>query len=899
MGRESYITLATNDAYCTGALVLAASLRQTQTSKELTILITAGVTNGFRNLLKQFFDSVVEVEEIRNINHYNHGVLQRDELKFAFTKVQCWSVIQFSKAVYLDADTVVLHNVDELFEREELSAVPDPCWPDCFNSGVFVFRPSLETHRALLKVASEAGSFDGGDQGLLNTYFSDWLSKDISRRLPYVYNCICPITDGSELDFYTSVPAWVKFGGAIRVAHFSGPIKPWHRTSAAKRCNEVACFALLGTAADRRTISRTSGMLAYWWSLFLILVRPHLTSDMYLGDFQLERQSTDTHAIVEHCKAPLSTADLASFVPYQPSFVQTREPHVIAIGSPSPQSMVPYHPEFHETRWDYLHHGQRVDQVNRFKEHHEVPKTDQSLAAPIHTSVSMHLHSHPPPAHSTQPSSSQDKGLSARTESPPLRPSSTPQAGISFSPPPSYPPVQGVSIPHKSQPPQTHSSITSHSNESKIGESFPPVQPFTSPSKGTRDVDKPSVWQPLPPVPAKTACVYSFDCPECRKDLAKFDANSLKRVKSYRHEIEKSPALKLSVTKTRKASKGLSHISKLEKRAEHPQKWGKKKYEPTVVGPATKKITAGDKLIGGNLFNEECSKYSHSQWTEAGVRLLNALNLRSSTLVSKASGGETVYRNSQLPRTVHALDLAADMYTHQTGISILGGSHTSTTALNISPENQNVSSIIPGKQTRVAPKSRGIFTFDRTTSTNSITLETPGSSPGIICIHSSIITANICRTTSDSFEEVISKKQTDSDPSDKIASGLILHSSKRRTLSQLRKFREKHKIKSFDKRVAQSTWEDKEQIDKLCQQLVNAQPKKPGIGGQLGSLDLGNKRCAHHELLDTERMYAWERGQIDYTGSDRFANILAKLCDTMQKVGGETNRPIGLDVSTV
>ncbi|KAF7257482.1 hypothetical protein EG68_05122 [Paragonimus skrjabini miyazakii] len=795
---------------------------------------------------------------------------------------------------------MVLHNVDELFEREELSAVPDPCWPDCFNSGVFLFRPSLETHRALVKVASETGSFDGGDQGLLNTYFSDWLSKDISRRLPYVYNCICPITDGSELDFYTSVPAWVKFGGAIRVAHFSGPIKPWHRTSAAKRCNEVACFALLGTAADRRTISRTSGMLAYWWSLFLILVRPHLTSDMYLGDFYLERQLTDTHAIVEeHFKTPLSIADLTSFAPYQPSFMQTREPNVAAVRSPSPQCMMPYHPEFHETRWDYLHHGQRIDQVNRFKEHHEVSKTDQSLAAPIPTSMSIHLQSHPPPVHSTRPSPSQDKGSSVRTESPPLRPSSTPHAGFFFSPPPSHPPVQGVSIPHKSQPPQAHSSITSHSNEPKIEESFPPVQPFTSPSKVTTDTDKPSVWQPLQPVPEKPSCVYSFDCPECRKDVAKFDANCLKRVKSYRHELQKPPALKLSVTKTRKASKGLSHISKLEKRAEPFQKWGKTEYESTVVGPAIKKFTARDQSIRGNLFNEKCSKYLHSQWTESGVRLLNALNLRSSALVSKASGGETVYRNTQLPRTVHALDLAADMYTHQTGISICGSSHTSTIAPNIFLENQNISSVISGKEARVASKSRGMYAFDRTTFTNSITLEIPGSSPGIICIHSPIVAANIRRKTSDLFEEVTSKKWTDLDPLGKIASGLILHSSKRRTFSQLRKFREKHKIKSFDKRVAQSTWEDKEQIDKLCQQLVNAQPRKPGIGGQLGSLDLGNKRCAHHELLDTERMYAWERGQIDYTGSDRFANILAKLCDTMQKVGGETNRPIGLDVCTV
>lgn len=58
-------------------------------------------------------------------------------------------------------DVQVLSNVDELFDREELSAAPDPGWPDCFNSGVFVFRPSNETHEKLLEFCSENGSFDG------------------------------------------------------------------------------------------------------------------------------------------------------------------------------------------------------------------------------------------------------------------------------------------------------------------------------------------------------------------------------------------------------------------------------------------------------------------------------------------------------------------------------------------------------------------------------------------------------------------------------------------------------------------------------------------------------------------------------------------------------------------
>ena len=57
----------------------------------------------------------------------------------------------------------VLQNCDELFEREELSAAPDVGWPDCFNSGVFVFQPSADTYGKLIQFAESVGSFDGKD----------------------------------------------------------------------------------------------------------------------------------------------------------------------------------------------------------------------------------------------------------------------------------------------------------------------------------------------------------------------------------------------------------------------------------------------------------------------------------------------------------------------------------------------------------------------------------------------------------------------------------------------------------------------------------------------------------------------------------------------------------------
>lgn len=55
----------------------------------------------------------------------------------------------------------VVRNCDELFEREELSAAPDVGWPDCFNTGVFVYKPSVETFNNLVQLAVDQGSFDG------------------------------------------------------------------------------------------------------------------------------------------------------------------------------------------------------------------------------------------------------------------------------------------------------------------------------------------------------------------------------------------------------------------------------------------------------------------------------------------------------------------------------------------------------------------------------------------------------------------------------------------------------------------------------------------------------------------------------------------------------------------
>ncbi|XP_016345769.1 glycogenin-1-like isoform X2 [Sinocyclocheilus anshuiensis] len=181
--------------------------------------------------LDDVFDEVVVVDVLDSRDKTHLTWLQRPELGVTFTKLHCWTLTQYSKCVFLDADTLVLCNVDELFEYEELSAAPDPGWPDCFNSGVFVFRPSLNTHTQILEHAAQHGSFDGGDQGVLNTFFSDWAVKDIRKHLPFVYN----LTAGA---IYTYLPAFQQYGHHAKIVHFLGGTKPWHLSYDPQAANE-------------------------------------------------------------------------------------------------------------------------------------------------------------------------------------------------------------------------------------------------------------------------------------------------------------------------------------------------------------------------------------------------------------------------------------------------------------------------------------------------------------------------------------------------------------------------------------------------------------------------------------------------------------------------------------
>ncbi|XP_012683360.1 glycogenin-1a [Clupea harengus] len=253
MADQAFVTLATNDNYAKGAMVLGQSLRNHKTSRKLVVLIGPHVAEPTRAVLHKLYDEVVLVDVLDSGDTANLALMKRPELGITFTKLHCWKLTQYTKCVFMDADTLVLANIDELFEREELSAAPDPGWPDCFNSGVFVYRPSMDTYGKLLAHCEEKGSFDGGDQGVLNSYYSGWPTEDISKHLPFIYNL-------SSIAIYSYLPAFKQYGHEAKVVHFLGKVKPWNYSYDAKN------QSVKGHSQDPSTLH--PNYLLQWWQLF-------------------------------------------------------------------------------------------------------------------------------------------------------------------------------------------------------------------------------------------------------------------------------------------------------------------------------------------------------------------------------------------------------------------------------------------------------------------------------------------------------------------------------------------------------------------------------------------------------------------------------------------------------
>lgn len=232
--RHAYVTLITNVDYAKGATALVNSLRHTKTQADIVVMHTPAVD---RSELAPFLDKgcrLIEVAHLPLSDDFNERHARGNvHLTAPFTKgrkpdfhtpldnfckLRLWQLIEYDRIVFLDADTVVLRNIDRLFGYPEFSAAPNvyESLADFhrMNSGVFVAKPSNETFARMLEALDAPDAlWPRTDQTFLQHFFPDW------HGLPVYFNML-------QYVWFTMPALWD--WKSIYVLHYQYE-KPWEK----------------------------------------------------------------------------------------------------------------------------------------------------------------------------------------------------------------------------------------------------------------------------------------------------------------------------------------------------------------------------------------------------------------------------------------------------------------------------------------------------------------------------------------------------------------------------------------------------------------------------------------------------------------------------------------------
>ncbi len=234
-----YISVLTTDDYLPGILVLNHSLNLVNSRYDLHVLLTPNISEQtIRALDSNLISYSVISREI--VNPTNVNVHHR--WFPTYSKLAVFDQTQYKKVVYLDADMLILRNVDELFGHAHMSAtnaggmLPRKTNPRHLglNSGLIVIEPS---HFLFKDMMSKVGKIEnlrvegnterpvyGSDQDFINAYFSEWPNQK-ELHLDHKFNIF-----HYHLDEYNKLFGYTIGEGPrpISIIHYASYLKPWN-----------------------------------------------------------------------------------------------------------------------------------------------------------------------------------------------------------------------------------------------------------------------------------------------------------------------------------------------------------------------------------------------------------------------------------------------------------------------------------------------------------------------------------------------------------------------------------------------------------------------------------------------------------------------------------------------
>jgi len=222
---KAWATLLTQPDYLIGVETLHKSLKKARSTYPLMVMVTENITAASRQALESAGCLLREVQPIHPDNQLqaNYANARFSEV---WTKLAIWGLSEFDRIVFLDADMLVLQNMDELFtlplatgtiaachacrcNPNKIASYPKSWTPEnCFysysqgvdhmehqdevdnylNGGLLVLEPDaavFEDMRHQLATLDGLSRYLFAEQDFLNDYFNQrW------QPLPYIYNAL-------------------------------------------------------------------------------------------------------------------------------------------------------------------------------------------------------------------------------------------------------------------------------------------------------------------------------------------------------------------------------------------------------------------------------------------------------------------------------------------------------------------------------------------------------------------------------------------------------------------------------------------------------------------------------------------------------------------------------------
>lgn len=217
-GSHAVVSTLYSDSFAIGVAVLGHSLRKANTSARLILpYLPTRVSAPALCIVRAAGWNPHPIALIPP-PHNGKGIHHR--FQDQYTKLTVWSFdsLGVEKLVYLDADTLVRRNFDELFELPwNFAAVPDVYVPGdsrgfalTFNAGVLVLETSTSVFEDMkAKIESATYPLEQAEQSFLNLYYA---ARTV--RLPYIYNLNLAIKKRSRT-------LWESLKGEGKIVHYT------------------------------------------------------------------------------------------------------------------------------------------------------------------------------------------------------------------------------------------------------------------------------------------------------------------------------------------------------------------------------------------------------------------------------------------------------------------------------------------------------------------------------------------------------------------------------------------------------------------------------------------------------------------------------------------------------